>query len=1097
MKKLILRSLSTILSILMLLCMTPIISSAAGVDAITYSFANDKGGFAEGTITLSTESSGSGTYHLYWADDYAALDGYYEIARLNITGTKSTFSFPENIAIPADATKLIAISSVSLSDRTVKNATAVYDIPASKQNPHKSSDKTLSFEALSDTQVDQQSSPFYTYSVEHFKMALENAASRNVDFITTSGDCINNYQNGTTKEWLSFQKIIADSSYLNPIYEANGNHSMKSDREYGLEAFIKATGLGVDDETLGDKPWYEITAKNGDHFIFAALENSDSVGDHDEFSDEQLDWLENTISSYYDDGHRIFVFEHAFFHGYGPGDDKVNHYYSGGLRTTEDFPTNKRFKELFDKYREVFLYTGHSHLDFEYNWNYDNENGKTANMFHIPSTACTTHVTNGSLDYAMNIKNSQCYIVDCYDDMVISNGLNVYDNLIYPQYSYIVYTGDYSHEPAEPEYTEPDTTPESTNMIDVQIENATSYLYKDKAALYFYNNKTGGLYPVDSTTGIAHIPENAYNLTLYRCKEAFNSGAESNGDSVTSYWNKYGPMTREPGQTVFYVKSSSVYNWKLGDIIYPTEAADATEISAQSPSEITDITEATEPQGTENTSKETTGTPDEAESIVLSSLSENIVTIEVLDKTAQAWIFSDTAKLYFYDKSSKQYFPVDSGKVSIPESAKNLTIYRCDGEWGVGNVTDSVTTYWNKWELSARKDNSTILALTGNGSSAWVSSEDQKVDPNASYFLAGYINGKDVTAKTNKFNSDGTFTIELTNDSYVYIISSNGTAYWTNDWLGNNTFSATLYPVSTLSKPDKLFVPSGKATFTLSVNTDNTVSLLYKFEPIPIDENELELLRDTLFGDANSDGRVSVNDATHIQKYVASMLELTDDQKFACDFFGSNNINVKCATMIQKYVASLITSFPNDPTSPVDISTTEKLLSEVQRLLSEDYRYASYVAYSKLKTVYAEYKELGTEADEVVYNEILEMYNNFLDMKEKNDVVIVYYCNYSSWPGVKAYLCNSETGVGVNTLETAQGISLMDTLDSGAKMYGIAVNRSKWDKIIFTNGGGEQTIAIDTPDENYIGCYITEDSTDENGAYIPTMFRYKAIETVR
>lgn len=268
------------------------VSAAEGI-SINYDFANDTAGFAEGVITLNiSDANDYGKYDLYWADDENALSGYYSITSLDAQSETTTYTFLENIAIPPDATKLIAVREDSENtDKSVSLADAVYAIPSNKVNKNTSDEKTLSFVALSDTQLDYQSSVYYTYAEQHFAQALENAADRNVDFVTMAGDCINNYDAGTSKEWQMHQKIIAESSFTNPIYETNGNHSMKSDIEYGLEAYSTATGLGVDTEAVGDKPYYEITVKNGDHFIFVALEGSSSVPLVDEFSTEQLDWL--------------------------------------------------------------------------------------------------------------------------------------------------------------------------------------------------------------------------------------------------------------------------------------------------------------------------------------------------------------------------------------------------------------------------------------------------------------------------------------------------------------------------------------------------------------------------------------------------------------------------------------------------------------------------------------------------------------------------------------------------------------------------------------------------------------------------------------
>ncbi|MCM1308079.1 MAG: starch-binding protein [Butyrivibrio sp.] len=1426
------RSLSLFMSAVLFMAILPFVPmnvKAAKAPTISYAFENRQAGFAQGVITLSADASDNGTYWLYWADDSTALNGYYEISKVEVSGGKGSYEFLANIAIPADAVKIIAFKSdEEPTDKSVMNADIVYDIPAEKVNPHKSSEKTLSFEALSDTQLDLQSSVFYTFALEHFAAALENAAAREVDFVTVSGDCINNYQNGTSKEWQVFQKIIAASSYSNPIYEANGNHSMKSDIGYGLPAFETATGLGADNSELGDDPWYEITAPNGDHFIFLALETSSDVAGYDEFSTEQLDWLESRLKEYYNDDHHIFIFEHAFFHGWGPGDDKTAHYYSGGLRTTSAFPGNERFRRLMDTYTEVFLYTGHSHLDFEYNWNYDNEGGQTANLFHIPATACTTHVTDGKLDYYMDENNSQCYIVDVYDDMVISNGLSVVDNLIYPAYTYIVTTKDYTHEPIEIPTEEEESTEESSEMIDVQIENATSYLYSDGAALFFYNNDSGNVFPVDSKTGIARIPANARNLTLYRCKGSWNSGAENKSDSVTSYYNKYGPLKRNMGQTIFYVAGSSDFSWKEGTVSYPeekptdntpAEEESATKIDvqienatsylysdgaalffynndsgnvfpvdsktgiAQIPENAKNLTlyrckgswnsgeenksddvtsyfnkygptereagqiifyvagssnfrwkegaisypeenpteeETTESDEGKETYTETTVywaipkdyansgytykmnircvdgkyphsartmsdtgktynglkvysytfsaeyteeydtkginriqmqgisgsttlfqyavedkqytiseldgkvfivagddapdstkltatkdnfeafTADEGEAsseqesskeettpseqqtsaeeettktytettvywaipkdyadsgytykmnircvdgkyphsartmsdtgktynglkvysytfsaeyteeydtkginriqmqgisgsttlfqyaledkqYTISELNgkvfiaagddapdstkltasesnfevfsedylapaselavlaraevyaadggEDTIDILVKDTTSTSYVYSSGAAVYLYDVDTGEHYRVTDETATVPKTAVNLTVYRCQAEWGGGNKTDDVTSYWNKWELVTREEGNDAINLSGDGASVWTSSREFEEDGNTKYYLLGYFDGADYEGREYEFDENGELEIQFYDDSYVYLLSSASTSYWTNGWLGENIVSATFYKVTSLSDPEKLFVSSGKIKFKLTVNNDGTLTLSYESLPLEFDKSEITVI---------------------------------DDE------------------------AALQTT--------ADVSTLEKLTDVTKSLLRTDYRYSSYVDYARLKRTYYNYRDLEAELlseSEInsIYNEFLGVYNNYLSMKEKNNVVTVYFCNDIGWAKVNAYIYNSETGKGINTLEKAQGISQIKVLESGVKIYCVTVNRSKWDKIIFTSGDGQQTAALDIPEMNYVGFYFS-DSDLEEAELVPNKFLY-------
>ena len=63
---------------------------------------------------------------------------------------------------------------------------------------------------------------------------------------------------------------------------------------------------------------------------------------------------------------------------------------------------------------------------------------------------------------------------------------------------------------------------------------------------------------------------------------------------------------------------------------------------------------------------------------------------------------------------------------------------------------------------------------------------------------------------------------------------------------------------------------------------------------------------DILIGDVNADGKINITDATMIQKAVAELIELTDEQKKAADTNADGKVDITDATMIQKYVAELI-----------------------------------------------------------------------------------------------------------------------------------------------------------------------------------------------
>lgn len=66
------------------------------------------------------------------------------------------------------------------------------------------------------------------------------------------------------------------------------------------------------------------------------------------------------------------------------------------------------------------------------------------------------------------------------------------------------------------------------------------------------------------------------------------------------------------------------------------------------------------------------------------------------------------------------------------------------------------------------------------------------------------------------------------------------------------------------------------------------------------DETEL------IIGDVNGDGKVTIDDATTVQKFLAEMITLSDAQSTAADANGDGKITIDDATTIQKYLAEMI-----------------------------------------------------------------------------------------------------------------------------------------------------------------------------------------------
>ena len=98
------------------------------------------------------------------------------------------------------------------------------------------------------------------------------------------------------------------------------------------------------------------------------------------------------------------------------------------------------------------------------------------------------------------------------------------------------------------------------------------------------------------------------------------------------------------------------------------------------------------------------------------------------------------------------------------------------------------------------------------------------------FYLVGYINDADYYETTHKF-VNGKLTITLTADSYAMIKDNNGDVYGTAAYCTEKTANMAI------GGGEKMFVPKGEITFTLTVNADGTVKLSYTV-PTPEGGNE-------------------------------------------------------------------------------------------------------------------------------------------------------------------------------------------------------------------------------------------------------------------
>ncbi|MCH5299420.1 MAG: starch-binding protein [Ruminococcus sp.] len=678
------KSTAVILSVMLLACavVSSFAANAAATAQITYSFSGTNAqtaGYAEGTITLSAPA---GTYWLYWADNTRALEGYSEIAKLTVSSSTVSHKMYAQTAIPADATKLIAISSSSEpTARTVQNASAVYDIPSAKLPVHKSSEKNYSFASYSDIHIDGLYST-YKYADDHWREALQTAADRKVDFIVESGDYTNNNNESAgiqAKEWKIYQKILAESDYCNPIYEAIGNHELWQGVSEGTSSFINATGLEGSNNTAS-KAYFEKDIM-GDHFIFMALEGGFYPDRVEEFSTEQLNWLEGLLKKYSGDGHNIYIVEHSLFYRYGAGDTVTGAPYYD-IPLSDNQASTVRFKSLLEKYKDTIFISGHTHIAFSEQYNYSDNNRTSAQMIHNSSVGGTRHIINGKLNYTYYADQTEGYIVDVYDNAIIFNGTNLYYNEYDPNCCYIVRTSQQAYQ--QMTSTEPSTKP-STEATTVGTTPSSYYL---KGTFNSWGTNNPLYYTSDSSVVSTTLQLSAGTYTF---KINYGSAWYGNNGTIedtTTKTSRGGWVMDTSAGDCTLTATGGYYTFN-----FDTSTKKLILLYSEDDPNATESTETTTSESTENQSSESSSAaPESSESSATTTTDTTSETIEETteESTSEATeeTSSETTEETAFTESSETSSETASSEASSPIEGIDYTLGDVNADGNI-NIIDA------------------------------------------------------------------------------------------------------------------------------------------------------------------------------------------------------------------------------------------------------------------------------------------------------------------------------------------------------------------------------------------------------------------------
>ncbi len=464
-----------VVCIIMVVCCFPfgLLSASAEGYALDYTFIGDEAdvaGFAQGLITVTPDSGGakSGYYLVYYTDGTNVLSNYDELASAKITGESVRMEIKDGTMIPEGA-KGIAVfeSNTEFLDNApnISSAKAKCAIPASKQLTLSSPE--LVFGLASDVHVNYEYYNRGAYAKWTYALNFFNNNGAEYVFVTgdMTGDATDSNTMGSAytleNQYKKYKELVEASPYsTSTVFECIGNHG-NTNSDNAL--FTKYTSSSNEVHPYSGSPYYYVmiegktsTAKDN-LFIFMQQDLDDGSGGYvagntatrDNFSKAQIDWLENLLATYGNhSGTNVFILEHSPFLDYGAG-EKYGGLYRALTTFSSDFPQNMRLKALLEKYKDVTVFSGHTHQTFYDNLNYSDMANTFARTVHVGSTCWpraynesgTSNETGSDGRKTTGASyGSEAYLVKVYKDYVVYTGYNLSTNKIIPCATMIVPT---------------------------------------------------------------------------------------------------------------------------------------------------------------------------------------------------------------------------------------------------------------------------------------------------------------------------------------------------------------------------------------------------------------------------------------------------------------------------------------------------------------------------------------------------------------------------------------------------------------------------------------------------------------------------------
>lgn len=412
----------------------------------TYQFKGDekdKPGFAQGTITITPNENyrKEGYYLAYFADDDKLLLNYDEIFSLKITGESVSYDIKDGLYIPYEAKKIAIFESkvrYLKEQPDIEEASDIIDIEKESLELGK---LQLKLGVTSDVHMNYDSLGFGSYS--KWQNTINFFEDNKTDYVIITGDMTG--ETNLDYDYNFYIETIKNSSIpVDNVYECIGNHGNSSSL---ISYFTKYTSGNDEVRPFENSPYYYVFKEGKEEgykdnlFIFMAqeIQGPSDTPLYDNFSKQQIDWLENTLITFNNENTNIFLIEHSPFLNWGPG-DRHNGDYTRLITFKESYTQTMRLKKLLETYKDVIMMSGHTHLTYYENENYSDEYDSFCRMIHVSSgtqTSSYNHSTTLISDTDGRENNtpfygSEGYIVEIYNDYIIYKGYNISTNKIIP-----------------------------------------------------------------------------------------------------------------------------------------------------------------------------------------------------------------------------------------------------------------------------------------------------------------------------------------------------------------------------------------------------------------------------------------------------------------------------------------------------------------------------------------------------------------------------------------------------------------------------------------------------------------------------------------